>query len=71
MRHSLRGTHCLGVDAISEFLPNHSRGGKIHSATKELLELTLGTSQAEVPNGPLEVRDQVDVTIRTRLIACN
>lgn len=69
MRHSLGGTDGLREDPVLELLPDHPTCGQVDAPAQEPLELMLHSSQTKVADGPVEVRDQVDVAVRPRLVS--
>src|SRR5260221_5007671 len=68
-RHSLGGTHSLTEDPLAMLLPDHPRGRQVDAAPEQLFELKLHVHEADVPDGLVELGNEVDVAVGPRLVA--
>ena len=64
-RHSLGGTDGLAEDPVAELRLDGLSHDQIHSRAEDALQPLLYPEEVEEPDGPVEVDEKVDVTIRS------
>ena len=56
-------------DALPKRIVKGTRGKKVHSSFQKVLQVLLQPHNCEVSGGPLKLYEEIDVTLRPRLVA--
>lgn len=63
------GTDRFVGDALPKCIVKGTRGKKVHSSFQKMFQVLLQPRNCEVSGGPLELYEEIDVTLRPRLVA--